>query len=534
MYIATVPNRKSPPAILLRESYREGGKVKTRTIANLTHWAPERIEALRKALKGEFDGMGGEEVSGEIFGVVFALKQLADQVGLSRVLGPSEAGRLALFLVLARIAHGGSRLSAVRWAEQHAVGDLLGLEGFDENDLYAALDWLEAEQSHIEQRLYEAYVQAHGEPPAIVLYDVTSSYFEGEDNELAAYGYNRDGKKGKKQIVVGLLTGADGEPLAVRVFEGNTTDPSTVGEQIELLKEQFGVREVVFIGDRGMVKAHGKEALGAQGWRYISALTRPQIRALIKDGVLQPDLFDEDIGEVVQGEKRLIVRCNERVRHRERTRREDKLQRLEERIAERNAFVSQSKRADPAAGLRQLAQWVKRHKLHGFVSISLEQNQIRCEIDAEKQAEAALLDGCYVLETTVPAEQMDGPTVDARYRDLQQVERNFKTIKTDFLEVRPIYLRKAARTKAHVFVAMLALKLTRLFDRKLHHAFGTTDEDPYAITHAEALQSLGRLTYLIYELKGARYARLIQPDAEQRAILDALGIHFPRQTAKAL
>ena len=159
MYIATVPNRRSPPAILLRESYRDKGKVKTRTIANLTHWAPERVEALRRALKGDFDGMDGEEVSGEIFGVLFALKQLADQVGLTRVLGPSEEGRLALFLVLARIAHGGSRLSAVRWAEQHAVSDILGLEPFDENDLYDALDWLEAEQTRIEQGLYTAYVK---------------------------------------------------------------------------------------------------------------------------------------------------------------------------------------------------------------------------------------------------------------------------------------------------------------------------------------------------------------------------------------
>jgi transposase len=534
MYIATVPNRKSPPAILLRESYRENGKVKTRTIANLTRWAPERIEALHKALKGELDGLDGQEVSGEIFGVLFALKQLADQVGLPRVLGPSEEGRLALFLILARIAHGGSRLSAVRWAEQHAVSDLLGLEEFDENDLYDALDWLEAEQTRIEQRLYEAYVKRVGEPPAIVLYDVTSSYFEGEHNELADYGYNRDGKKGKKQIVIGLLTGADGEPLAVRVFEGNTTDPTTMGEQIELLKQQFGVSEVVFIGDRGMIKAQSKEALGAQGWRYISALTKPHIRALIKGGVLQPDLFDEDIGEVVQGDKRLIARRNESVQRRARARREDKLQRLETLITQRNAFVRQSKRAKPAAGLRQIKQWVQRHKLHGFVTLSLEQDQIHCEIDSEKKAEEALLDGCYVLETTVPAEQMDGQTVDARYRDLQKVERNFKTIKTDFLEVRPIYLRKAERTKAHVFVAMLALKVTRLFDLRLHTAFGTTDDDPKALTHADALQSLGRLTYLIYEVKGARYARLIQPDEEQHALLDALNLHFPRQTAKAL
>ena len=373
-----------------------------------------------------------------------------------------------------------------------------------------------------------------GTPPAIVLYDVTSSYFEGEHNELANYGYNRDGKKGKQQIVIGLLTGADGEPLAARVFEGNTADPSTVSTQIGLLQEQFGVDEVVFIGDRGMLKAKGKAALSVAGWRYISALTKPQIRALLTAGVLQPDLFDADIGEVAQDEKRLIVRRNEPMQRRVRARRTDKLQRLEALIAERNAFVSQSTRADPAAGLRQLEQWVKRHKLHGFVTLSLEADQIRCAIDQDKLDEVALLDGCYVLETTVPAASMDPQTVDERYRDLQRVERGFKTMKTDFLEVRPIFLRNGERTKAHVFVAMLALKVTRLFQSLLHRAFGTTDDDPHATTPEDALQVLSRLTYLIYDIKGTRYARLIQPDDEQRTLLDALGLRFPRQTAKAL
>ena len=316
-----------------------------------------------------------------------------------------EEDRLALFLILARIAYMGLRLSAVRWAEQHAVSDILDLEAFDENDLYAAMDWLAVEQTRIEQQLYQRYVEDNGTPPAIVLYDATSSYFEGEQNELATYGYNRDGKKGKLQIVIGLLSGADGEPLAVRVFEGNTADPNTVATQIELLKQQFGVAEVVFIGDRGMLKAIGK---------------------------------------------------------------------------------------------------------------------------------AALLDGCYVLETTVPSVTMDRHTIDERYRDLQQVERNFRTMKTDFLEVRPIFLRNGERTKAHVFVAMLALKITRRFQSLLHQAFGTTGDDPLAMTPDDALQALSRLTCLIYDVKGSRYARLIQPDDEQRTLLDALGLRFPRQTAKAL
>ncbi|WP_040855572.1 IS1634 family transposase [Thiorhodovibrio frisius] len=300
------------------------------------------------------------------------------------------------------------------------------------------------------------------------------------------------------------------------------------------IKEQFGVTEVVFIGDRGMLKAKGKAVLSADGWRYISALTKPQVRALLTQGVLQPDLFDEEIGEVLQDGKRLITRCNPSIQRRMRARRADKLNQLEHLIAERNAFVSQSTRADPTAGLRQLEHWVKRYKLHGFVSLALEGDQICCTIDQDHLAEVALLDGCYVLETTVPAPVMDRHAVDARYRDLQQVERNFKTMKTDFLEIRPVFLRNGQRTKAHVFVAMLALKITRLFQSLLHQAYGTTDDDPHAITPEDALEALSRLTYLIYDVKGSRYARLVQPDEEQCKLLDALGLRFPRQTAKAL
>ena len=206
MYITTVPNRNSPPAILLREAYRENGTVKNRTLANLTHWQPARVDALRRALKGEFDGLSRDSTSGPIFGVLFALKHLADELGITQALGKSKEATQALFLVLARIAHGGSRLSAVRWAQQQAVEDLLGLAAFDEEDLYAALNWLAKEQTRIENRLYQTYVKRRGQAPVLVLYDVTSSYLEGEHNELAAYGYNRDGKRGKKQIVVGLLT----------------------------------------------------------------------------------------------------------------------------------------------------------------------------------------------------------------------------------------------------------------------------------------------------------------------------------------
>ena len=530
MYIARVPNRKSPPAVLLRESYREGGKVCTRTIANLTNWPPERIAAMERLVKGEFDGWAGEMTSGEVFGVLFALKQLADQVGITRVLGSAPESKLNLFLILARIAHGGSRLSAVRWARQHAVSDVLGVGEFDEDDLYAALDWLASQQERIERELYQAYVKRQGESPVLVLYDVTSSYFEGEHNELGQYGYNRDGKRGKRQIVIGLLTAEDGEPLAVRVFEGNTADPTTVASQITLLKAQFGIAEVVMVGDRGMIKAKGKAALSAEGWRYITALTDAQVRTLLKHGVLQADLFDAHLCEVEHECKRLIVRRNDSVRVREERRRTDKLELLQKKIAERNAFVTGAKRANAQVGLVALQNWVKRHKLSVFVTLTLDEEVIVCAFDEDAKAQDSLLDGCYLLETNVPADLMDAKTVDERYRDLQKVERNFRTVKTTFLEIRPIFLRKAERTKAHVFVAMLALKVTRQFEAGLRQAFGTTDEDAATITPADALTALGRLTYLYStDRDGQRHATLSRPDEQQAKILAALGLTFPNK-----
>ena len=241
MYIDTVPNRSSPPAILLRESYRENGKVKKRTLANLTKLPADIIGLIRQALAGPIQVVG-ESLCGAVFGVLFVLNELALQCGLQRALGHSRLASLTLFLVLARIAHQGSRLSAVRWAREHAVKAVLGLGAFDEEDLYEALNWAAAQQEVIEERLYRDYVKRSAESPALVLYDVTSSYFEGEHNELAEYGYDRDGKKGKKQIVIGLLTARDGEPLSVEVFKGNTGDPATLGAQVGKLAARFKVQ----------------------------------------------------------------------------------------------------------------------------------------------------------------------------------------------------------------------------------------------------------------------------------------------------
>jgi Transposase DDE domain len=529
MYIATVPNRHSPPAILLRESFREGSKVRTRTLANLTAWAPERIEALRRTLKGEFDGLSGDlpPTCGPIFAVLLVLKQLADRIGLTGVLGKERLAKLALFLVLVRVAAQGSRLSAVRWAANHAVAETLGLGHFDEDDLDAALDALAPRQAQIEDTLYRVSRRQTGQSPTVVLYDVTSSYFEGACNELAAFGYNRDKQTGKAQIVIGLMTTGHGEPLAVHVFDGNTSDPLTVPAQVETLRTRFGIMEVVFVGDRGMIKRKGKTVLATAGYKYITALTTPQVRKLLREGVLRPEWFTSHVHEVQHGPVRLVLRRSEAVRRKAHRRRADKLAKLHALITARNAFVHTAKRAQPAAGLRTLQAWVTRHKLAGWVQLSLQEGDIIATVDEAAQTEASGFDGCYVLETDVPQTVLEAQAVHDRYRDLHEVEQDFRTMKTGLLEVRPIFVRKAPRTRAHVLVTMLALKVVREMRRALVTAFGTTDDDKMAVTVDDALAALSRLCVLIYQVRGTAITRLPSPDARQAAILNALGTPLP-------
>jgi transposase len=529
MYVATIPNRNSPPAILLRESYRENGQVKNRTLLNLSSWLPERIEAFRRLLRGDFDHLTQvDPVNGRVFALLYVLKQFADSLGISAALGKQPLGKLSLFLVLARLAHQGSRLSAVRWAQDHAVAEVLGLTDFDENDLYAALDDLCARQEKIEQDLYRRYLERHGAPPLLLLYDVTSSYLEGEHNQLGEFGYDRDGKKGKLQIVIGLLTDEGGEPLAVRVFAGNTSDPTTVAGQILIVKEQFGVQELVFVGDRGMVKSKGKQALNAAGLRYIGALTDPQIRKLLGEGRLQLALFAEEVCEVEAEGIRYVLRKNEDEARRQQHRLEDKLEKLQQKMAQRNAQVDASRRCKPEAGIRKLRGWIDRHKLTGLVELQLEARALVMQKQEAAVARHLELAGCYVVTTDVSGEQMSAQTVHDHYLDLQKVERDFRTLKTGLLEVRPVWVRKETRTRGHVFCCFLALKIGREMEHRLHVAFASTDLNPQAITLPDALAALSRLCLQHYEIdEKTTVTRLPRPDARQREILKALDVSLP-------
>lgn len=487
-------------------------KVVHRTLANLSKLPGELVELIERWCRG--GGGGGQpEVSlGACYGVLGALHALAGEIGLCKVLGGGRMASLALFLVYARLAMQGSRLGAVRWAEDHAVAEVLGLRRFDEDELYAALDWLDQNQPRIEAGLAAGRVK----PGAVFLYDVTSSYFEGQCNELAAPGHNRDGKKHKKQLVAGLLTDPTGEPLSVELFKGNTADPATFGACVAKVRARFGAAdmEVVFVGDRGMIKSRGKEQLSAEGFRYITALTDPQIRKLLADKVVEMDLFDEQPAEVEHAGRRLVLRCNPASRRRDRQRREDQWRKVRGKIEERNRLAADNPRLRPAASLEMARRQLAVYRLQRFVTVELAGRQVLWSIDGQAKAAVEQLDGCYVIETDLPAAAAGTTAVHDRYMDLTRVERDFRTMKTGALELRPIFLQKAGRTRGHALVTMLALKLYRALDARVA---------PLGLTVEDAIARLGGVRLVSLAGPGTGLWRL--PDsyaAAQREVLDVL------------
>lgn len=448
-------------------------KVVHRVLANLTKLPADLVALVEAYCRGDARSCDPEATCvGPCYGQLAATYALAESIGLVRALGDTRRGRLALFLVLARLVHRGSRLSATRWAEDQAVAEVLGIERFDEDDLYSALDWLDAEQERIEIEL-----AGERQPGAVFLYDVTSSYLEGQQNELAAPGYNRDGKRFKKQIVVGLLTDVEGDPIAVRVYRGNTSDPATVGDAIRLVGEKLAATEVVFVGDRGMLKMRQRSQLADAGFRFLTALTKPQVRTLLKSQVIDRGLFDTSVAEVARSDgTRLLLRMNDETRARTQQRRADQLRKVQRKVDARNERVAASPRARVDVSLRYAQEALEQYGLDRFVSARVDARQVMLDVDEAKKADKELLDGCYVLETDVPKDMLDTDTAHARYMDLMHVERGFRTMKTGLLELRPIFLRKGGRTRAHAFVTMLALKLARALDARVGD-LGITAED---------------------------------------------------------
>jgi len=463
-------NGKTYTSHLIREAYRDNGRTRHRTIANLSGRSDDEIEAIRLALKhkGDLADLGSvrEDVrvqQGLAVGAVFALSSVARRLGIGKALGNSQPAKQALWQVLARCIDQGSRLSAVRLAGSHAACDVLGLEAFDEDDLYANLDWLCENQAAIEDRLFRK--RHPGRKAELFLYDVTSSYLEGVDNELAAFGYNRDKKRGKRQIVIGLLCDEVGGPLSVEVFAGNTSDTSTFASQIRKVADRFGGGEVTLVGDRGMIKGPQIELLEDEEGElhYITAITKPQIESLLTQGVFQLGLFDERLTEVVDNDTnvRYILRRNPQRAEETATNRDEKCQTVANIIAAKNAYLDEHPRASVEVALRHVQQKIDKLRLPAWLSVSSEGRTLSLIRDEEALAEISKLDGCYCLKTDLTSQAASKEVVHDRYQGLANVEWAFRTCKTSHLEVRPIFVRQESRTRGHVFVVMLAYQIIR-------------------------------------------------------------------------
>jgi len=472
MYIEAVPNRNSPPAILLRESYREGGKVRKRTLCNLSDWPTAYIEGLRGVLKGgtviPADRDAFSVLRSLPHGHVAAALGTARKIGLDRVLGAgSDRCRdLVLALLVGRIIDPTSKLAAARALSPataaSSLGELLGLGEVDEDELYAALDWLLERQPAIEATLAKRHL-ING---TLVLYDVSSSYMEGRCCPLARYGYSRDGKKGTLQIVYGLLCAPDGCPVAIEVFDGNTADPTTLATQIGKLKQRFQLAHVVLVGDRGMItQARITEDISAAGLDWITALRAPAIKTLVDSGMLQLSLFDQrDMASVTAPEfpgERLVV-CRNPDLAVERTRKRAELLAATERDLARVQTAVMRKR-DPLRGTAEIALAVgkvlNKHKMAKHFDLAIADDAFTFTRQTAGIAAEAATDGVYVIRTSLSGETIDEATTVRSYKSLALVERAFRCIKTVDLHVRPVYHRLADRVRAHVFLCMLAYYL---------------------------------------------------------------------------
>jgi hypothetical protein len=514
---------------LLRESYRAHGKVLHRTLANVSHCSEAEIEAIRLALrhKGELAHLGTIQDAitlqqGPSFGAVWTVYHVARRLGIAQALGTTREGKLALWQVIARVIDQGSRLSAVRLAMAHAACDVLGLDTFDEDALYENLDWLAGAQARIEERLFAQRQQT--KPASLFLYDVTSSYLEGTHNALAAFGYNRDGKKGKMQIVIGLLCDEDGQPVSIEVFPGNTQDPRTVAAQVAKLKGRFGVTAITFVGDRGMLKSQQVEDLVQHGFHYITAITKPQIDKLLRTGTLQMDLFDQEVAEVLTDEGiRYVLRRNPVRAQEMRDTRHAKLATLQAQVAKQNQYLTDHPRANAQGALQKLVARAKILRLSDWVELTLEERTITLTVKTSAQQEAAKLDGCYVLKTDLTPAQAPKELVHDRYQDLASVEQAFRSCKTIHLEVRPIFLRLEERTRAHAFVVMLAYQIIRY----LASCWSTLD-----ITVEEGLHALTTLCLVeVSPTNAPSYACIPTPHDTLAHLLHRADITLPKAFA---
>jgi transposase len=462
MYVHIIPNRNSPPAVLLRESFRVKGKTKKRTVANLSALSMDQVEAFRRILKGEklvavddaFETVSSFQ-HGHVKAVLFAMEKL----GFGKLVAsrPSRERDLVAAMVTWRILRPASKLAMQRAWKDTTLPALLGIEGADEDDLYAAMDWLVARQDKIEKKLAARHLTEGG----LVLYDLTSSYFEGSACPLAKLGHNRDGKKGKLQVNYGLLTDGRGCPVSVSVFEGNTGDTKTLLPAVDKVRERFGVGELVLVGDRGMISQKQIDALEKMDRvAWLTALKTGAIRGLVEDGSIQLGLFDErNLFEIEHPDypgERLVACRNPELAKLRAHKRQSLIEATGKELEKVRGMAGRGRlKGADAIGVR-VGKVVNKYKVAKHFALDIRDGGFDFRVDEENVAAEAALDGIYVVRTSVAQERMSTDDAVRNYKALARVERAFRSFKTMDLKVRPIHHHDENRVRAHIFLCMLA------------------------------------------------------------------------------
>lgn len=524
MYIQRInrkQNGKVYTSIILTRSYRDNGKQKRETLAVLTKWPKHLITALEAALKNKTatDFKSFEFEQGKSYGALYIMNEICKRLGITEALNRTSYGKITLLQIMARILNNGSQRAIGNWAELNAVEEILEMEIPSLDDCYNNLSILQDRQKHIENKIYK-FQHQEGKPINIYLYDVTSSYFEGQKNELSAFGYNRDGKKGKKQIVIGLLCDETGDPISVEVFKGNTNDLNTFSSQLQKVKQRFNIQQVVMVGDKGMIKKVQIDDIIENGFSYITTITKGQIQSLIRKGVFQLEMFDDAIVDVQDNQDRYVIRCNPVRKEEIAFNREQKIVTIKQMVEVSNLYLSEHPRAKIDNQTSKINNKIKKLKLSKALNVSIDNSTIQLDINNENLTQLAALDGCYAMKTNLCKQTVKPKVIHDRYKDLAHVEYAFKNIKTEQLHVRPIYLRREDRTRAHVFVCSLAYKVIKYLREKCSSLDYTLNE---ILDHLKAIH------YIVYDVNGVDVKLLPSKlNKAQQEIFDVLSMRLPR------
>ena len=510
-------------SVLLRQSYREGKKVKKRTIANLSQCSEDDIIRIKNALMDkqkpfEASSEGFEIHQGKSIGGVYVLYKLAERLGIVSALGNSFHAKLALWLIISRIIEQRSRLSATRLDNTYDIASVISLKrGFDENNLYDCLRWLSENQHEIEDSLFKAKPNSQ----KFFWYDVTSSYLEGIHNELGAFGYNRDKKKRKRIIVVGLLCREEGDPISIEAFKGNTQDTQTFENQLIKLKDRFKSESITMICDRGLIRDKQKKLLAEYGFHYITALPMPQILVLLNTGVVKVENFTNDLQSFMHNNRRHIYRRNPERALETRNQRQERFKTAQKKVDQENLNLSNRLKASPhVAKKRRIQKILKTLCIFEWVDVSIVKRQLLLKINEERLKTKSAFDGCYIWTTDLNEHELSNKEIYERYKDLKYVEDDFRSFKTGFLEVRPVFVQSEASTRGHLVVVMLA----HMILRALRLAWSHLDK-----TVGEILGELNLLCLNTIQFSDGRKINSIPiPNSGVAELLKAVNVVMPR------